>query len=161
MSLGIPWRSRGWDATISLPRLQLQSLAGELRSCKLWSTVKTKQIPLVFELWAPPDNSEVHLKFLNLIATAKTSLTNKVTARGSRGRLWTCLWGHHSDHPRHLLRALSALPAPAPWTCVPDSHSCYPSSKLLGQGPSEQEGSGPKSSLTWLCKFGQVPSSRG
>ena len=116
MSLGIPWRSRGWDATISPPRLQLQSLAGELRSCKLWSTVKSKQIPLVFGLWAPPDNSEVHLKFLNLISTAKTSLTNKVTARGSRGRLWTCLWGHHSDHPRHLLRVLSALPAPAPWT---------------------------------------------
>lgn len=63
------------------------------------------------------DNSgEVHLQFLNLIATAKTSLTNKVTASGSGGRLWTCLWGHHSDHPRHLLRALSALPAPAPWT---------------------------------------------
>ena len=81
----VPWQCRGWDATISLPRLQLQSLAGELRSCKLWSTVTNKQIPLVIEFWVLPDNSEVHLKFLKLITTAKTSLTNKLSARGSGG----------------------------------------------------------------------------
>lgn len=92
LPLGIPWQSRGWNTTISPPRLQLQPLAGELRPCKLWSTAQNKQIPLVTEFWALHDNSEVHLKFLNSIPTAETSLTCKVTARGSGRRLWTCLW---------------------------------------------------------------------
>lgn len=78
----------------------------------MWSTVTNKQIPLVIEFGALPDNSEVHLKFLKLITTAKTFLTNKLSARGSGGEAVDMSLG--PNHPKHLLRALSALHSPAP-----------------------------------------------
>ena len=122
MSLGIPWQCRGWDATISLPRLQLQSLAGELRSCKLWSTVTNKQIPLVIEFWVLPDNSEVHLKFLKLITTAKTSLTNKLSARGSGGEAVDMSLGPPFKPPQASTESpfCPSLPCP-PRPCVLES----------------------------------------
>ena len=41
--MGIPWWSSDWDSAFSLPRAQVQSLVGELRSQKLRGMAKKKK----------------------------------------------------------------------------------------------------------------------
>ena len=45
---GIPWRSRGWDSALSLPRAQVRSLVGELRPTS--SAAKKKKAPMSAEV---------------------------------------------------------------------------------------------------------------
>ena len=42
-NMRIPWRPRGWDSVVSLPRPQGQSLGGELGSCELHGMGKKEE----------------------------------------------------------------------------------------------------------------------
>ena len=41
--MGIPWWSRSWDSVFSPPSVQVQSLLGELKYCRLLSMAKKKR----------------------------------------------------------------------------------------------------------------------
>ena len=73
---GIPWRSRGQDPALSLLRMRVQSLVGELRSHKPWGAAHPPQQQ------QQKDNTKLITPFLQISSTtSKNSLAESVTSK--------------------------------------------------------------------------------